>query len=185
MTAAREALSSAQLVYGSGIHDYDSASEMVRVADTVVHRLHKYIPTGSSQTLPGMRERSPIPVRVAHRKSRNRIGICDRHNYPPIWNRRLLVGHNRVTRRKQHAFYEVISESIKVGYVIAGEKASPLRAGMNRRLCSLSLYGTVLGALRAFFWVSDALDYLIEVKQPCIGECAHIPSSKICENTFR
>lgn len=36
MAAARDALSSAQLFYGGGIHDYDSAYEMAEVADTVV-----------------------------------------------------------------------------------------------------------------------------------------------------
>ena len=36
VAAARDALSSAQLFYGGGIHDYDSAYEMATVADTVV-----------------------------------------------------------------------------------------------------------------------------------------------------
>lgn len=36
VAAARDALSSAQLFYGGGIHDYDSAYEMASVADTVV-----------------------------------------------------------------------------------------------------------------------------------------------------
>ena len=36
VAAARDALSSAQLFYGGGIHDYDSAYEMAKVADTVI-----------------------------------------------------------------------------------------------------------------------------------------------------
>ena len=36
VAAVRDALSSAQLFYGGGIHDYDSAYEMAKVADTVV-----------------------------------------------------------------------------------------------------------------------------------------------------
>ena len=36
VAAARDVLSSAQLFYGGGIHDYDSAYEMAKVADTVV-----------------------------------------------------------------------------------------------------------------------------------------------------
>ncbi|WP_435159813.1 phosphoglycerol geranylgeranyltransferase [Haladaptatus sp. DFWS20] len=36
VAATRNALSSAQLFYGGGIHDYDSAYEMASVADTVV-----------------------------------------------------------------------------------------------------------------------------------------------------
>ncbi|WP_423746707.1 putative phosphoglycerol geranylgeranyltransferase [Haladaptatus sp. SPP-AMP-3] len=36
VAAARDALSTAQLFYGGGIHDYDSAYEMAEVADTVV-----------------------------------------------------------------------------------------------------------------------------------------------------
>jgi phosphoglycerol geranylgeranyltransferase len=36
VAATRDALSSAQLFYGGGIHDYDSAYEMASVADTVV-----------------------------------------------------------------------------------------------------------------------------------------------------
>lgn len=36
VAAARDALSSATLFYGGGIHDYDSAHEMASVADTVV-----------------------------------------------------------------------------------------------------------------------------------------------------
>ena len=36
------------------------------------------------------------------------------------------------------------------GYVIAGEKATPLRAGMNRRHRLLSVRGEALGALHAF-----------------------------------
>ena len=36
VAAARDALSSAQLFYGGGVHDYDSAYEMAKVADTVV-----------------------------------------------------------------------------------------------------------------------------------------------------
>ena len=41
-------------------------------------------------------------------------------------------------------------------YVIAGEKALPLRAGMNRRHRLLSVRGEALGALHAFPYVSDA-----------------------------
>ena len=36
VAAVRDALSSAQLFYGGGIHDYDSAYQMAKVADTVV-----------------------------------------------------------------------------------------------------------------------------------------------------
>ncbi|GAA0241981.1 phosphoglycerol geranylgeranyltransferase [Haladaptatus pallidirubidus] len=36
VAAARDALSSAQLFYGGGIHDYESACEMASVADTIV-----------------------------------------------------------------------------------------------------------------------------------------------------
>ncbi|WP_435158740.1 phosphoglycerol geranylgeranyltransferase [Haladaptatus sp. DFWS20] len=36
VAATRNALSSAQLFYGGGIHDYDSAYEMANVADTVI-----------------------------------------------------------------------------------------------------------------------------------------------------
>ena len=36
VAAARDILSLAQLFYGGGIHDYDSAYEMAKVADTVV-----------------------------------------------------------------------------------------------------------------------------------------------------
>ncbi|SIR94303.1 phosphoglycerol geranylgeranyltransferase [Haladaptatus litoreus] len=36
VAAARDVLSSAQLFYGGGIHDYDSAYKMAKVADTVV-----------------------------------------------------------------------------------------------------------------------------------------------------
>ena len=36
VAAARDALSSAQLPYGGGIHDYESAYEMASVADTVI-----------------------------------------------------------------------------------------------------------------------------------------------------
>ncbi|WP_458190010.1 phosphoglycerol geranylgeranyltransferase [Haladaptatus sp. NG-WS-4] len=36
VAAIRDALSSAQLFYGGGIHDYDSAYEMASVADTVI-----------------------------------------------------------------------------------------------------------------------------------------------------
>ncbi|WP_231189315.1 phosphoglycerol geranylgeranyltransferase [Haladaptatus sp. DYF46] len=36
VAATRDALSSAQLFYGGGIHDYDSAYEMASVADTVI-----------------------------------------------------------------------------------------------------------------------------------------------------
>ncbi|WP_227356084.1 phosphoglycerol geranylgeranyltransferase [Haladaptatus salinisoli] len=36
VAAARDALSSARLFYGGGIHDYDSAFEMASVADTVI-----------------------------------------------------------------------------------------------------------------------------------------------------
>ena len=36
VAATRDALSSAHLFYGGGIHDYDSAYEMAKVADTVV-----------------------------------------------------------------------------------------------------------------------------------------------------
>jgi phosphoglycerol geranylgeranyltransferase len=36
VAAVRDALSSAQLFYGGGIHDYDSAYEMASVADTII-----------------------------------------------------------------------------------------------------------------------------------------------------
>ena len=36
VAAERDTLSSAQLFYGGGVHDYDSAYEMANVADTVV-----------------------------------------------------------------------------------------------------------------------------------------------------
>ncbi|WP_255679357.1 hypothetical protein [Haladaptatus salinisoli] len=36
MAAARDALSSAQLFYDGGIHDYNSVYEMASVADTII-----------------------------------------------------------------------------------------------------------------------------------------------------
>jgi hypothetical protein len=44
--------------------------------------------------------------------------------------------------------------SSKRCYRIAGENTTPLRAWMNRHLWLLSLYGTALGALRAYPSVS-------------------------------
>jgi phosphoglycerol geranylgeranyltransferase len=68
VAAARDALSSARLFYGGGIHDYDSAYEMASVADTVIvgDVLHEAGIEAVEETVRG--------AQVAHQDSRSK---CD------------------------------------------------------------------------------------------------------------